>query len=292
MIRTPRSGSSDLFQNQVARASARVRRAEEQAVTGFKVNRASDAPAVIREVHAVAAGSADQAVYKDNAGSAGMLHSTMDTSLERAQDIVVRLRELAVQMSSDAVDANGRAAAAVEVRSLQASMLDTANTQVGGRYVFAGAVYDAPAFDAAYTYQGDANEPETRVGQDRWVRSGLDGQQVFQGGTDIFATIENLAVALETNNVPLTRAALPDLEASTQQLSQWRSVVGSEQVTAEDAVVVAESLDQLFTDRLSQLVQVDPVAAYTELGAAQNAYTSTLQVIASTRTENLFDMLR
>lgn len=292
MIRTPRSGSSDLFQNQVARVSARVRRAEEQAVTGFKVNRASDAPAVIREVHAVAAGSADQAVYKDNAGSAGMLHSTMDTSLERAQDIVVRLRELAVQMSSDAVDANGRAAAAVEVRSLQASMLDTANTQVGGRYVFAGAVYDAPAFDAAYTYQGDANEPETRVGQDRWVRSGLDGQQVFQGGTDIFATIENLAVALETNNVPLTRAALPDLEASTGQLSQWRSVVGSEQVTAEDAVVVAESLDQLFTDRLSQLVQVDPVAAYTELGAAQNAYTSTLQVIASTRTENLFDMLR
>jgi flagellar hook-associated protein 3 FlgL len=292
MIRTPRSGSSDLFQNQVARASSRVRRAEEQAVTGFKVNRASDAPAVIREVHAVAAGSADQAVYKDNAGSAGMLHSTMDTSLERAQDIVVRLRELAVQMSSDAVDANGRAAAAVEVRSLQASMLDTANTQVGGRYVFAGAVYDAPAFDAAYTYQGDANEPETRVGQDRWVRSGLDGQQVFQGGTDIFATIENLAVALETNNVPLTRAALPDLEASTRQLSQWRSVVGSEQVTAEDAVVVAESLDQLFTDRLSQLVQADPVAAYTELGAAQNAYTSTLQVIASTRTENLFDMLR
>ena len=292
MIRTPRSGSSDLFQHQVARASARVRRAEEQAVTGFKVNRASDAPAVIREVHAVAAGSADQAVYKDNAGSAGMLHSTMDTSLERAQDIVVRLRELAVQMSSDAVDANGRAAAAVEVRSLQASMLDTANTQVGGRYVFAGAVYDAPAFDVAYTYQGDANEPETRVGQDRWVRSGLDGQQVFQGGTDIFATIENLAVALETNNVPSTRAALPDLESSTRQLSQWRSVVGSEQVTAEDAVVVSESLDQLFTDRLSQLVQADPVAAYTELGEAQNAYTSTLQVIASTRTENLFDMLR
>jgi flagellar hook-associated protein 3 FlgL len=292
MIRTPRTGTSDLFLHRVDLASARVRRAEEQAVTGMKVNRASDAPTVMREVHAVSAGSADQAVYKDNAGSAGMLHSTMDSSLERAQDIVVRLRELAVQMSSDAVDADGRAAAAVEVRSLQASMLDTANAQVGGRYVFAGAVYDAPAFDSAFAYQGDANEPETRVGQDRWVRTGLDGQQVFQGSTDIFATIENLAVALETNSVAATRASLPDLEAGTRQLSQWRSVVGSEQATAEDAAVVAESLDLLFSDRLSALVQADPVAAYTELGEAQNAYTTTLQVIASTRTDNLFDMLR
>jgi flagellar hook-associated protein 3 FlgL len=292
MIRSPRASSTDLFLQQVDRNSARVRRAEEQAVTGLKFNRASDAPTVVREVHAVSAGGRDQDVFRDNAGSAGMLHTTMDASLGRAQDIVVRLRELAVQMASDAVDADGRAAAAVEVRSLQASMLDTANAQVGGRYVFAGAVYDAAAFDAAFTYQGDANEPETRVGQDRWVRTGLDGQEVFQGGTDIFAVIDNLAVALETNDVASTRAALPDLESSTRQLSQWRSVVGSEQATAEDAVEVAESLNQLFSDRLGQLIEADPVAAYTELGEAQNAYTTTLQVIASTRTDSLFDMLR
>lgn len=292
MIRITRGGTMDRYMSQVQRRTANLAEAERQAVSGLKVARPSDAPATVRDMHGAAAFARDQATWLDNAAHADALLSTMDESLGRAQAVVVRLRQIAVQMASDYHTVESRAAAAVEVRSLQISMRDVANAQFSGRYVFAGTAYDTAAFDANGVYQGDSAEPNAQIGESRYARTGLDGEQVFQGGVDVFLTIDSLATALEAGDADATRAAITDLEAATSQLSQWRSVVGSEQAANEDAVSVAESLETLFTERLQAIVQADPVEAYAELGSMQNAYSQTLQVIASTRTESLFDMLR
>ncbi len=291
MIRATRHGTMSSLASNLGVNGARLRTAEEQAVTGRKYNRASDSPIVVSEIHQVSSAAADQQTWQLNAGTAGTLHSAMDTALGQAHDLLVRLRELAVQMASETQNASGRSVAAVEVSGLADSMLDVANAQMDGRYVFAGTAYDGAAFDATFAYQGTPDEPTTQVGADRFVRSGLDGSQVFQGGVDIFATITSLQTALATNNAAGVSATLSDLDAATRQISDWRGTVGSDQVAAEDASAVAESLDVLFNERLSGLVNVDPVEAYTALGDAQNAYNSTLQVLASSRTNSLLDML-
>jgi flagellar hook-associated protein 3 FlgL len=291
MIRITRGGRMDRYMDHVQRRTANLAAAEHQAVSGLKVSRPSDAPSTVRDMHGAAAFARDQTTWLDNASHADALLSTMDESLGRAQDIVVRLRQIAVQMASDYHTVESRAAAAVEVRSLQISMRDVANAQFAGRYVFAGTAYDSAAFDQSGVYQGESAEPNAQIGESRYARTGLDGEQVFQGSVDVFATIETLAAALEAGDADTTRASITDLEAATGQLSQWRSVVGSEQAANEDAVSVAESLETLFTERLQTIVQADPVEAYSQLGEMQNAYSQTLQVIASTRTQDLFDML-
>ncbi len=291
MIRATRAGLIDRVGDQQRTNSARLRRWEEVATTGLAINRPSDAPERLYEAHNMSKSAANQAQWGSNAGDAASHLQAMDQALTTGHDIIVRARELAVQMAGETVGAAERAAAAVEVRELQQSMLATANITFNDRYLFAGWEYDQPAFDSTFVYQGDANEPEARVGESRYIRVGLDGSQVFQGTVDIFGTLENLAVALETNDQPTTFAQLDDLSAAVAQLSTWQGVVGSEQAAAEDAVAVTESMKVLFSDRLSDLIEADPVVAYMELGEAQNAYNATLRVAASTSTTSLLDLL-
>jgi flagellar hook-associated protein 3 FlgL len=293
MIRSTRTGTMGRLSEQVGLNSARLRQVEQQAVTGRRYNLPSDAPSLIGEIQSVAEDAADQSVWQENAQSASNLHSAMDNALAQAHDILVRLREVAVNMASETRGASERAMGAIEVDSLRDNMLTVANTKMNDRYVFAGDAYDAEAFDpTTLAYTGSTAEPSTQVAESRYVRSGMDGSQVFQGTVDIFATISALSTALSANNTAGIQAELTNLDTATEQISEWRGEVASDQLAAEDAMAVAEGLDELFNARLSSLVSVDPVEAYTALGEAQNAYNTTLQVVAATRTTSLFDLLR
>ena len=66
MLRVTRNGFSDLISNELGRLNGRLRVAEEQAATGRKVNRPSDAPQTIAEAHRLYTSIEDQDVYQTN----------------------------------------------------------------------------------------------------------------------------------------------------------------------------------------------------------------------------------
>jgi flagellar hook-associated protein 3 FlgL len=291
MIRSTRNGLNDSISQNLFRLSARLHVAEEQAVTGRKVNRPSDDPPVIAESHRLYTSIEDQVYYKKNAEYADSLLSVMDTALSNVSDIIIRAREIAVAMAGDTVDANTRTVAATEVAELYTSMIDQANSDVSGRYLFSGASYQTPAFSNTGLYQGDNDTPSTRVGENQWVETGYDGSQVFQGTVDVFGVINNLLVGLQTDNDATIEAAIGDLNLATTQISTWRSTVGSEVNTATDAMEVAEGLDQVLSQRLEEIVNIDPTTAYLEPSDLRNAYEAVLQVSASSNKTTLFDLI-
>lgn len=292
-IRATRNGFYDLVQRYSARTSAQLRTVEEQATSGLVMNRPSDQPESVRLVHSLHASVADQAVWQENAESANGMLTAMDDALGRVGDILVRAREIAVGMAGETVGAEGRSVAAVEVRGLQEAMLDAANAQFNGRYVFAGRAWDtAPFSDATGTYVGDATGTEARVGTDRWVNTGLVGSDVFAGSADVFGALEALAVALEANDPAGVSATLDDLDDATRAINVHRGEVGSEMNAADDAVAVSENLAALFSERLDQEISADPVETYTRLAELRGTYEQTLQVAASNAQTSLFDLLR
>jgi flagellar hook-associated protein 3 FlgL len=291
MIRIPRGSLYGLTTRLQATNSARLAAAEERAATGRRINRPSDAPEDLHEVHQMDSAVADQAVYKGNAESTTSLLDGMDNALGRASDIIIRARELAVAMASETASQDGRTIAAIEVRGLKATMVDAANSSFNGRYLFAGEAWNTAPFDSLGTYSGSTVEPDTRVGDSRWVRSGMDGSAVFNGTADIFGTLEALAVALEANDPTAVGVTLSALDDSTVALNNARGEVGADTVAAEDAVVNSESLNVLFTKRLSDLVTADPVEAYSSLTELRNTYEATLQVAGSASTRTLLDYL-
>ncbi len=291
MIRLPRSSIYDLTARLQAANSVRLGTAEEQASTGRRINRPSDAPSDLFEVHQLNAAMAEQDSWKSNADSATGELNAMDTALGQANDIIVRAREIAVDMASDPKSLEDRAAAAKEVRGLQESMATAANATFNDRYLFAGTAFTTVPFDTAGTYSGSTSEPSTQVAESRWVKTGLDGSSVFNGAADIFGTLEALATALEANDASATQATLTDLDTSTTMLSDARAGVGAETRAASDALDNAESLSTLFDSRLSQLINADPATAYTKLAEVRNAYDATLKVAGSATTRTLLDYL-
>jgi flagellar hook-associated protein 3 FlgL len=292
MIRATRFGLFDILSHNTRTQMSALRTAQEQAITGLRINRPSDEPAALSELHRMDAAVRDQEVYGANAESADGILAIADGTLASVSDIVIRAREIAVAMAGDTVGADSRAIAAVEARGLYQSMLDVANTDINGRYLFSGTAYDTPPFADDGTYQGNTEEPTVQVGDDRWVSTSFDGSQVFQGSVDIFATLDALATALETDDPTTVSAALGALDLATDQVSSWRARVGTEMNIAEDAVDITGGLGVLMGDRLSQIVEVDPAEAYTRLTELQGAYEATLQIAASsTSSRTLFDLI-
>ncbi len=291
MMRVTHSGLLDLVSRATQSQSAKIRTLEEQATTGRSVNRPSDAPAMLGEIHRMQASVADQGVFQSNANSAVSVLQVTDDALGSAANILVRAREIAVQMASDVMSSDERANAAGEIDSLRASFLDVANTDFAGRYIFAGTAWDAPAFDDLGVYQGNSDTPVTQTGAASWIETGRDGGAIFQGDTDILAMFSDLSTALGSNDSDGIAASLDSIDGGLASINAARSDVGFALNHAEDSIGVAQGLAASFGARLEELTSADPAETYMKLGELRNNYTATLQVAATSSRMSLFDLI-
>lgn len=272
--------------------AARLGRAQEQAITGSRVNRPSDAVGRWASLHGLSADRADQSVWLEGADRAQDLMDVAESTLGSASSTMQRAWERAIQLANGTYSTEERTAAAAEIRGLRDELVGLANTRVGDRFLFSGDSYDAAAFDATGAYLGTTATSEIRVGRDQGVAVGLDGGQVFQGGVDAFQALTDLEAALAADDAVAVGASITNLEASHGQLVDWRSRIGFRQNQIADARVVSENLSSLLDERLSAATEIDPAAAYTELGALQTSYEAALRITAAGAGTNLFQLLR
>jgi flagellar hook-associated protein 3 FlgL len=292
IVRNTLLQQSASLQAQLNRSASRLGQAQQEAITGLKVQKPSDIPTGWYDVHSVRAAIDDQAVYKDNAERAKMVVDTAETALANATDLMSQARERAVQAASETMPPDQREIMAIEIDELREQLLGSANTRIGDRYVFAGQAYGEAAFDDAGAYQGSPDIPEMLIGPDRWMNAGFDGGTVFQGDVDVFQVLEDLSAAMRTD-APSVQALLDDLDTGIRQMISERQKVGYLVQDSEDAVDIATNAEEVFSGRLQSLIGVDAVASYTDLANLKTAYEGALSVSASVLSgANLFDLLR
>lgn len=294
-MRIPRTSmalSNTLNLDRLSQVKWQMRRTERVATTLLEVARPSDAPSEWSSVHHLSAASGDQAVFQRNTESALTALDTADQSLGEAADLFKRAQELAVQMANDTYGAADRAGAAIEIDGIRSQLLSIANTEVAGRHLFAGRRTDIPPFADDGTYAGADQPLEVRIGYEQWLPAAFDGSQVFQGGTDTFATLEQLAENLRANDIDAIRDTLPGVQGGLDQLIRWREEVGFHQSLADDTIDLVRTMKITLDGHLADAIEADPAAAYTELATQQTNYQATLQVLGSQRQNNLFSFIR
>jgi len=152
-----------------------------------------------------------------------------EASLRSASDILIRVKELAIQASNGTYNAADRRTFALEVRALNDELLALANTQdAEGNAVFAGAATAAQAFQkdpsGAVQYLGDSTGVELSVGGNRALNIARPGTTYFgpvsvPGGPRILSDS-----ALESFTVEGSAGAEPGSYAVTiAQLAQGQS---------------------------------------------------------------------
>ncbi len=289
VIRDTNSFLYDLVRGQTSKMATNVGRLEEQAITGRRINRPSDAPTEMVQVNRLREEVANQEVYGRNASWAKSIQGLADQVLSEVTNIFQRAGEIAVSMSNEHYNADDRSAAADEVTQLRNQLVILANTDLGGRHIFSGDAFDTAAFDSAGTYQGSTDIPETLVADDQWVEVGFDGSVAFQGSVDSFQILSDLKTALETNVVTDVQSAITSTRDASKQAISVRQEMGHQYAKADDAELLAGNLRAEFTTHLDSVVGANEGEVYMQLQQARSSYSAALQVAAGGLGMNLFD---
>lgn len=176
-----------------------------QGATGLKLNKPSDDPASIRPVLTTRTQLRQTDRYLETMGQSVDKMDAADGHLEHVENILVRVKEITINAINGAMSNADRTVLADEIDQMKQELLDSANAQVDGKYIFAGFEEDTipfvknpnynpdplvavpPPYDPAdsttwpYLYQGDANPTELEITPGEFVEVNTTGNELFLG---------------------------------------------------------------------------------------------------------------
>jgi flagellar hook-associated protein 3 FlgL len=279
-MRISDSAVFDNVKRQVNKAREGVLTAQEQASTGMRVNKPSDDPVAAAQARREASRKALADAGKSATEQAqGQLEAT-DSALNDVFEALTSARSLAVQGASSTMGPENRTAAANEVRKIREQMVALGNTNINGRYVFAGYRDQSPAFDPSGAFVGDTATKEVQALPGLKVAASISGQAVFGSNTsdDLLGSLDALASALESNDIDAVQATIKGLNINQERVLNVRSQVGA----MIDSVQVANSIadQQSYRSQLEigRLVQVDEITAATNFIQAKGALDAALTI--------------
>lgn len=263
----------DLSAERTGKAQASVAQHSAEVSSGLRVVTPSDDPtawasaerAKVRKLISDGTGAAVKA-------SRDRLEET-DGALGSIGDLVARAQELAVQASNATYSAANRAALGDELHSMFLSALGSANTQSSnGEYLFAGSLSNVAPFDPTGAYVGDAIGRLVPAGENTTSLATIPGSRLTAAnGVDVLPLLEQLSVALKTNNLAALQSGITDLQTAVLQVGTARTLTGGAMNVLDSTAQARDLLSQHLAVEISNAVESDSIAAASSLAHATTA---------------------
>ena len=256
----------------------------EKVTSGKRINRPSDDPVDAGKVldYRTLIGALDQ--YKRNVDRGINLLRYTETALEIADNVLVDAKTLAEQMATGTYNETQRTVLAGQAEQLFRQMLQAANTQISGRYIFSGFKTDTAAFtaddDFNVTYHGDANQIRLTIQQNSTVAVNITGQDAFLDDTNVFTVLRDLRTALRENDQAAVGQILPRIDDAMNQIVKVRAYVGTSLKELESAQSVLDDVKLNAETLLSDTEDTDMADAITKLAERQMVYEASLKSTA------------
>ncbi|WP_059172695.1 flagellar hook-associated protein FlgL [Bacillus sp. FJAT-27445] len=231
--------------------------------------------------------------YQKNAQDGINWSLAMDDALDDVTGVMQRVRELAVQGSSDSFSPADRKSIAIEMRSLLNQAGTIANTRFGSGYLFSGTDIESQPF------MNDALQPVSAEGMKWQIGKGLNAEvkvsagSVFghtESGRDLFQTLTAFAEKLESGENPGN--FLSEIDGHLDNVLAQRAVVGSSQKLLEQASSRLEQAHFLTEKMLAELEGTNIAKAFTELSLQESAIKASLSAGSKMMQLSLADFLR
>jgi flagellar hook-associated protein 3 FlgL len=268
-------------QRGVASRQQAYQEAQEKAISGKKVNVPSGDPAAFAQGRTETGNIARAESYEHTIGQTRPMLQQTEDALYHSEDIVQRIRQIAVQGASDTYNASDRASMVQELSGLATQLVSIGNTTNGERFIFGGYKDGTQPYDAAGVYSGDAETAQVEISRGVTMAYGVTGEQVFgTAGNDVFATIANLQAALTSGDGNAISATLTDVDTRYEQLRSMHSDVGIHLNALDISEAVVTKAKDAATDRRSNLIDVDMAQSYSDLMRAQSALAAAINIAA------------
>ena len=170
--------------DQMSEQKTKVTEMQAKLSTGKQIIKPSDDAEKAGTIQRIKTAAGRQDSYEKTLNTMNDRLATEDAALRSIDNVMQRVRVLAVQASSDATSAGDKKILAVEVESLRGELLGLTNIQDStGNYVFSGSKMRTAPYQAdssgAVTYQGDSNIMEVNVSDQRRMSVNRPGNDVF-----------------------------------------------------------------------------------------------------------------
>ena len=231
-----------------------------------------------------------------------------ETALTSAQNMLQRIRELAVQGSNGTLSESDRLIVAQEVNSLRDAIFSLANTEdESGNFIFSGTAVEAPAFskdtDGLIAYEGDQNQISVDISEYRKVSINRPGDAVFssvsrtnddgdQEMVSFFAVISDFINALESGSESDLSQGLTEVSVLADEMALSLADVGSRMNTVDSQRDILSEAKLRYQELLSNAEDLDYATAVTKLSAQVLSLEAAQASFAKISQLNLFNYLR
>lgn len=299
-----RISTSQLFRQSVDAMLEKQRelaKTEMQVASGKRILRPSDDPS--SAVRILDLGEAQQrlAQYQRNADMAVARLDQEETALMGIENLLQRVRELAVRANSDTLSTEDRQAVAAEVRQHMESFVQLANSRdANGEYMFAGfsSLTQPFSHDGAgnFSYAGDSGQRSLQIGDSREVAIGdpggifMDFAAAAGGTTNIGAVLYDLATNLEAGNA--YPDALTDIDTALGNVLNTHAKIGARLNAIDDQRAANDAFDLAVTEVRSTLEDLDYAEAISRFNQQMTALQAAQQSFIRVQDLSLFNFLR
>lgn len=262
--------------NQFQQISQKTLEAQLQASTGKRISKPSDNPIAFGRIVLDKTDLAQTNQWLRNIDSGSTRLASADQTLGQVDNILSRIKELAVGGRSDTNTANDRTLIAKEVRELHRELIQLANTEINGQRIFAGTKTDSDPFvlgsGDTVTYAGNSESQSIAVGKNQTIQVTVPGDQIFTGATtNLFDSIKNLLTALEANNGSGIETGISTLDQAITQVAAARGQVGALDNRLTTTQAALQGALHLVQTSLSQDQDIDLADAISNLTRQQTA---------------------
>ncbi len=288
----------DTIKLRLSRITEELNKANTVVATGKRILKLSDDPVGLTQGLSIKSTLSNIEQMGRNITLGKSWLAASESAMTQVQDIISEAKALSVQMASDTAGEAERRSAAETVQNLLEEIVSLANTEVNGRYVFAGSETDTAPFslesDNSVTYHGDNNPFTVKTGKDATVQVGSDGEAVF--GTigqpdDIFKAFNDLKTALEGDDISGIQAGMDDLDSRFDHITSRISDIGSKMLRMEIKENIFQDLNITNTERLSRIEDADITEAILDLRAKEVAYQAALSSASKVLQMSLLDYM-
>ena len=218
---------------------------------------------------------------------------------------------IGTQALGSSLTASSRAAIEPEVSGIRDTLLGLANTQVQGKFIFAGTqtimtppvlapfrwTTPGPPAVGPLIYAGNTEDINLDVSASTSVATNIPGDTAFFAGAqgsagDIFTQVTNLMTGLTTNNVGMIQTAFDNLNTAVLgNVSNQITKVGGRQSSLIQQTDNMESYNVSLETIQNSYQALDYPTAMTDYTKAQTSQQAALSVLGKMNNLNLFNYL-
>ena len=303
--------TSQMFDNSVTqmnRQQAKVAEMQAKLASGKQLINASDDAEKSNVIQRLKSAMSRNDMYEKTLDRADNRLAAEESALISAENILQRIRQLAVSGNTDTLSISEKEIIAGEINSLSEELLSLANTKdANGNYVFAGSSVDSEAFalddSGVIVYQGDKTQTSVDVSDQRSLVLNRPGDEVFisvdrpaDNGEvtkiGFFEMLSNFTAALTEDNDTNLARGLEEITTVTENISMSLADLGSRMNTVGTQRDILEDTKMRYQDLLSNEEDLDYASAVTKLSAELLSLEAAQASFAKISQLSLFNYLR